>query len=209
MPPSGPSTAPENSEAQAISTLVGSVRQSILVTSPARLSISDSSSVVGAWRYLTSRPTSRENGRQIAGNSQGFAATNSFSQRNLFTTSNTISQASTDTAPMNATMTTWTCGCTGRAAVTGSPSSRSLPTPVTVCAPVVRPVSSLIPNSRVLRALPADPDGRVIHRHRRLTSGSQRSHGRQRPRHPPPGRHARLRSSPSRRHARGTPPPAP
>ena len=37
----------------------------------------------------------------------------------------------------------------------GSPSSRSLPTPVTVCASVVRPVSSLIPSSRVFRALPA------------------------------------------------------
>ena len=68
-------------------TFTGRPRQLIFVTSPARLSSSDSSSVVGALRYLTSRPTRSENGRQIAGNSHGFASTNSFSQRNRFTTS--------------------------------------------------------------------------------------------------------------------------
>ena len=85
----------------------GSARQSIFVTSPARLSISDSSRFVGAWRRFTSRPTSSENGRQIAGKSHGLAVMTSFSHSSRLPSSKTTSQASTETAPMNATAITW------------------------------------------------------------------------------------------------------
>jgi hypothetical protein len=85
---------------------MGSVRQLIFVTSPARLSSIDSPSIVGAWRYLTSSPTSSENGRQITGNIQGFARTNSFSQRSLLMMVYATSHASTATAPITATITT-------------------------------------------------------------------------------------------------------
>ena len=88
--------------------MIGSVRQSIFETSPERLSIIDSSSVVGACRYLTSSPTTSEKGRQMTGNSQGFATTTSFSQRTRLSVSYTTSQARTEIAPMTATITTWT-----------------------------------------------------------------------------------------------------
>ena len=101
MPPSGPSTAPENRDTQAISALSGSDRQSIFETSPARLSSIDSPRFVGALRYFTRRPTSSENGRQMTGNIHGFAVTKSFCQRSLVTSVYTISQASTETAPID------------------------------------------------------------------------------------------------------------
>ena len=75
MPPSGPMTAPENSDTRAITTVTGSDRQSIFETSPLRLSSIDSPRLVGALRYLTSRPTSNEKGRQMTGNSQRLATT--------------------------------------------------------------------------------------------------------------------------------------
>ncbi len=80
IPPSGPRTAPENRETSDITIVTGSDRQSIFDTSPDRLSSIDSSSVVGAWRYLTSRPTASENGRQMTGNIHGLAVTKALSQ---------------------------------------------------------------------------------------------------------------------------------
>ena len=90
MPPSGPSTAPENSDTQAMTALSGRDRQSIFETSPARLSSIDSPRFVGAFRYFTSRPTSSENGRQMTGNIHGFAVTKSFCQRSLVTSVYTV-----------------------------------------------------------------------------------------------------------------------
>ena len=116
--PPGRGPRPEKSETRAITTLIGSVRQSIFETSPERLSSIDSSRLVGAWRYFTSRPTASENGRQMTGNIQRFAVTKAFSQRSRLTVSKTTSQTSTATAPMTATMTTWTYGWTGRSGVT-------------------------------------------------------------------------------------------
>ena len=105
--------------------LIGSDRQSILVTSPARLASIDSPRFVGALRYFTSRPTSSENGRQMTGNIHGFAVTKSFCHSRSVTAVYTVSQASTDTAPITATITTWTYGCTGRTTVTASLTSGS------------------------------------------------------------------------------------
>ena len=53
----------------------------------------------------------------MTGNIHGLAVTNAFSQRSLFTFSNTTSQARTATAPSTATTTTWTYGWTGWTAV--------------------------------------------------------------------------------------------
>ena len=141
MPPSGPRTAPENSEAQAITMLIGNPRQSIFDTSPDRLSSIDSPSIVGAFRYLTSRPTNSENGRQMTGNIHGLARTNAFSHRSLFTVEYTRSQARTATAPMTATMTTWTYGWTGCVTVTAS---SGVPTPVASAGEVVFAAASVM-----------------------------------------------------------------
>ncbi len=184
MPPSGPSTAPENNEAHAITMLTGSARQSIFVTSPARLSINDSSRLVGACRRFTRRPTNRENGRQIAGNSHGFARMISFSHSSRLPSSNTISQASTETAPMSATAITWRYGWT-------SDSPGAAPGDVGAAAPGCGPVMC----GRSLLAGPADP--RVGCR------GTPRP--RRRPRDTPVGIRSRQRCRPPR----GRPPRAP
>src|SRR3954451_5882062 len=117
MPPSGPITAPDRSDTIGIRVAIGSRRQSIFETSPVRLSTIDSSRLVGAFRYFTRRPTTSENGRQIAGKSHGFATMTAFSQMTRFSTSKTTSHASTTTAPITATTTTWTYGWTRGAAV--------------------------------------------------------------------------------------------
>ena len=84
MAPSGPSTAPENSEASDVAMVAGRSLHFRCITSPVRLSRIDPSRLLGALAYLTSRPTSSENGRQITGNIHALSATKPFSQMSLF-----------------------------------------------------------------------------------------------------------------------------
>ena len=83
MAPSGPSTAPENSEASDWATVTGRSFHFRWVTSPVRLSRIDPSRLLGALAYFTSRPTSSENGRQMTGNIQAWPATKLLSQMSL------------------------------------------------------------------------------------------------------------------------------
>ena len=85
--PSGPSTAPESSEAIEVATVAGRSFQRRCVTSPVRLSRRESSRLLGALAYFTSRPTMSENGMQTTGNIQAFSVTNELSQTSLFSTS--------------------------------------------------------------------------------------------------------------------------
>ena len=75
MAPSGPSTAPEKSEASDVATVCGRSFHFRCITSPVRLSSMEPSRLLGALAYLTSRPTTRENGRQMTGNIQAWSVT--------------------------------------------------------------------------------------------------------------------------------------
>ena len=57
------------------------------MTSPVRLSSMEPSRLLGALAYLTSRPTSSENGRQMTGNIQACPVTKLLSQMSLFSQS--------------------------------------------------------------------------------------------------------------------------
>ncbi len=70
MPPSGPSTAPDHSDASDSATVAGKRRHLMSEASPVRLSRNEPSRLVGALRYFTITPTSSENGMQITGNIQ-------------------------------------------------------------------------------------------------------------------------------------------
>ena len=83
MAPSGPSTAPENSEASDVATVAGRSFHFRWLTSPVRLSRMEPSRLLGALAYFTSRPTSSENGRQMTGNIQALSATKLVSQISL------------------------------------------------------------------------------------------------------------------------------
>ena len=83
IPPSGPTTAPEKSDASGATIEIGNRRQSIFVGSPSMLSRADPLMLFGAFAYLASRPTSNENGMQMAGKSQGFPPTTALSHRSL------------------------------------------------------------------------------------------------------------------------------
>ena len=79
----------------------------ILVTSPVRLSTSEESRLVGAFRYWTSRPTTSESGRQMTGNIHRFAVTKGFSQIALLSTLNSRNHSNTKTLPNSATTAAW------------------------------------------------------------------------------------------------------
>ena len=87
MAPSGPSTAPENSEASDVATVAGRSFQRRWPTSPVRLSRMEPSRLLGALAYFTSNPTSRENGRQMTGNIQALSVTKLAPHSSLFSTS--------------------------------------------------------------------------------------------------------------------------
>ncbi len=83
--PSGPSTAPENSDTSDWTTVTGRFLHCRWEASPVRLSRIEPSRLLGAAKYFTSRPTTSDNGRQMTGNIQWWAETKLLSHSFLFT----------------------------------------------------------------------------------------------------------------------------